>query len=155
MTLSIFSNETFIHSLEIFFWMLGAFIIGLVFGRIFFNKKPQNNLDFKNNEYDDLSLHENNSQIRATKTFERGGIEMIKTVPEIKEIKKDDLKQINGIGATLEKKLNEIGIYNFSQISNLNKEDIEAISEKIKTFPGRIKRDNWVEQAQDFLKEIT
>ena len=73
--------------------------------------------------------------------------------PEIIEIKKDDLKQINGIGTTIEKKLNEIDIYNFYQISNLSKEDIETISEKIKTFPGKIERDNWVGQAQELLKE--
>lgn len=155
MILFIFSNQTFTHSLEIFFWMLGAFIIGLVFGRISSNKKGQNNLDLNDNKSDDFNLHEDLSQIRATKTFERGGKELIKTVPEIIELKKDDLKQINGIGTTIEKKLNEIDIYNFYQISNLSKEDIETISEKIKTFPGKIERDNWVGQAQELLKENT
>ena len=155
MILSIFTNETFTHSLEIFFWMLGAFIIGLVFGRIISNKRPQNNVDFNTNESDDFNLNEDLSQIRATKTFERGGREMVKTVPKIEEIKKDDLKQINGIGATIEEKLNTLGIYNFSQLSNLSQGEIETISDKIKVFPGRIERDNWVKQAQELLKEKT
>ncbi|MCT8340327.1 hypothetical protein [Luteirhabdus pelagi] len=61
---------------------------------------------------------------------------------------KDDLTRINGIGPYVEEKLNEIGIYTYSQISRLEYSDIRAITESIDFFPGRIERDNWVGQAK-------
>mgnify|MGYP003748200067 FL=1 len=44
--------------------------------------------------------------------------------------------------------INDIGIYNYEQLSKLNTEDIQKITELIDFFPGRIERDNWVSQAQ-------
>lgn len=61
---------------------------------------------------------------------------------------KEDLTKINGIGPYIEQKLNDVGIYNYSQISNLSHQDIELITEMIDFFPGRIERDNWVGQAK-------
>ncbi|MFK7920806.1 MAG: hypothetical protein AB8H47_02570 [Bacteroidia bacterium] len=65
----------------------------------------------------------------------------------------DDLKKIKGIGPSLEKKLNSIGIYSFFQISKFESEDEELVNEAIEFFPGRIKRDKWVAQATGILKE--
>lgn len=62
---------------------------------------------------------------------------------------KDDLTQISGIGPYIENKLNEIGIYNFDQISRLKREDILIVTELIDFFPGRIERDDWVGQAEN------
>ena len=62
---------------------------------------------------------------------------------------KDDLKQINGIGPFIEKKLNALDIYTFKQISNFNAKDIEAVNKAIEFFPGRIERDDWVGQARE------
>lgn len=64
-----------------------------------------------------------------------------------------DLTRINGIGPYIEQKLNEIGIYNYEQISRLKDEDIRVLTELIDFFPGRIERDDWVGQAED-LKEF-
>ncbi|MEL6193326.1 MAG: hypothetical protein AAFR66_14810, partial [Bacteroidota bacterium] len=61
---------------------------------------------------------------------------------------KDDLKKIKGIGPFIEEKLNKLGIFTFKQIANLNAEDEVKVSEAIGSFPGRIKRDTWVEQAR-------
>ncbi|MEZ4857642.1 MAG: hypothetical protein R2781_02415 [Flavobacteriaceae bacterium] len=61
---------------------------------------------------------------------------------------KDDLTQINGIGPYIEQRLNEIGIYNYDQISRFKDEDIRVLTELIDFFPGRIERDNWIAQAQ-------
>ena len=63
---------------------------------------------------------------------------------------KDDLKLVKGIGPFLEKKLNSIGIYTFRQIANFTAEDEEKVNEVIEFFPGRIRRDNWSAQAEDF-----
>ncbi|MDX1462946.1 MAG: hypothetical protein R3359_07815 [Marinirhabdus sp.] len=64
------------------------------------------------------------------------------------ESDKEDLTQINGIGPYIEQKLNDIGIYNYEQISKLSKTDVEIITEMIDFFPDRIDRDNWVGQAR-------
>ncbi len=60
----------------------------------------------------------------------------------------DDLTKLNGIGPYIEQRLNEIGIFNYNQISRLTSEDIRKITELIDFFPGRIERDDWVGQAQ-------
>jgi predicted flap endonuclease-1-like 5' DNA nuclease len=62
----------------------------------------------------------------------------------------DDLKDIIGIGPFLERKLHSLGIYTFRQVSNFTKEDINKVNEIIEFFPGRIERDNWVEQSKAF-----
>ena len=63
---------------------------------------------------------------------------------------KDDLTRIKGIGPFIEKRLNMLGIYSFSQISEFTPETIEHISKAIEFFPKRIVRDNWVGQAKEF-----
>ncbi len=60
---------------------------------------------------------------------------------------KDDLTKIEGIGPFLEKKLNEIGVYNYEQISQWDAAAINQITQQIAYFPGRIERDDWVGQA--------
>ncbi|RMA64447.1 hypothetical protein [Ulvibacter antarcticus] len=64
------------------------------------------------------------------------------------EDNKDDLTLIKGVGPYVEQKLNEIGIFNFEQVSKLKDADIRIITDLIDFFPGRIERDNWVGQAQ-------
>lgn len=60
----------------------------------------------------------------------------------------DPLTEIDGIGPYIEEKLNEIGIYNFKQISRLQLKDIRVITSLIDFFPGRIERDDWIGQAK-------
>lgn len=62
----------------------------------------------------------------------------------------DDLKDIIGVGPFLERKLHSLGIYTFRQVANFTKEDINKVNEIIEFFPGRIERDNWVEQSKAF-----
>lgn len=62
----------------------------------------------------------------------------------------DDLKDIVGIGPFLERKLHSLGIYTFRQVANFTKQDIDKVNEIIEFFPGRIERDNWVEQSKEF-----
>ncbi|AKD55363.1 hypothetical protein [Spirosoma radiotolerans] len=64
----------------------------------------------------------------------------------------DDLKDIVGVGPFLERKLHSLGIYTFRQIANFTNEDIDKVNELIEFFPGRIERDNWVEQAKEFYE---
>ncbi len=66
---------------------------------------------------------------------------------------KDDLKIIKGIGPFIEKKLNSIGIYTFRQIANFTLELEDKVNDIIEFFPGRIRRDEWVRQAEALAKE--
>jgi len=167
MELSIFLNITFWQLFELFIWLLGAFLIGLYFGKLIPSKKEPKS---KNQHLpkDDLKLTETKPKIRATKTFERGGKQLVKTVPTkdrdkglnfdrigiSEEKNKNNLKKIKGIGAAIELKLNELGIYNYEQISNFNSADIKKITKILKFFPGRIERDDWVGQAFHLINDM-
>jgi predicted flap endonuclease-1-like 5' DNA nuclease len=164
MAISIFLNTTFWQLFELFIWLLGAFLIGLYFGKLISSKKETKPMHPHYTE-DDLKLTETKPKIRATKTFERGGKQFVKTVPSkdqdkglnfdrigiAEEKNKNNLKKIKGIGTTIEQKLNDLGIYTYEQISNFNSADIKKITETLKFFPGRIERDDWVGQAFQFI----
>lgn len=64
----------------------------------------------------------------------------------------DDLKDIVGVGPFLERKLHSLGIYTFRQVANFIKEDIDKVNDIIEFFPGRIQRDNWVDQSKAFYE---
>jgi len=64
----------------------------------------------------------------------------------------DDLTRISGIGGWIQKKLNALDIYTFLQISKLNKEDVNTLTEAIEYFPGRIERDEWILQARELVR---
>ena len=167
MLLSIFSNPNVAHLIEIFSWMLGAFLIGLFFGRFIKSKEKDSHM-VNLEKYEDFNIKDDLSKIRATKTFERGGKKMAKSV--LVDISKNslnfnrigiatiqdknNLQEIKGIGASIEVKLNNIGIYNYKQISNFNSKDIAKITDLIKFFPGRIERDDWVGQALQKLQSL-
>ena len=63
----------------------------------------------------------------------------------------DNLELIKGIGKTLEKTLNELGIYHFDQIASWNDKNIEWVDEYI-SFKGRIQREEWIEQSKILSK---
>ena len=64
----------------------------------------------------------------------------------------DDLKRISGISPKLEQSLNDLGVYHFWQISDLDENGIGALDAALK-INGRIARDNWVAQAKKFVDE--
>ncbi|MEM9571194.1 MAG: hypothetical protein AAF996_06985 [Pseudomonadota bacterium] len=66
----------------------------------------------------------------------------------------DDLKLIKGVGAVLERRLNEAGIFHFWQIAGLRKAQMDAL-EAVLRFPGRMTRDNWKAQARALAKRVT
>ena len=62
--------------------------------------------------------------------------------------KKDDLKQIKGIGPRIEKTLNEMGIFHFDQIAAWDRKTVDWVDEYL-SFKGRIDREEWIKQAQE------
>ena len=65
-----------------------------------------------------------------------------------KDVQKDDLQKINGIGPVFAQTLNKLGTYTFIQIARWKPEDIKKISKKLDTDPERIKRENWIADAK-------
>jgi len=65
---------------------------------------------------------------------------------------KDNLQLIRGIGKVLERVLNDKGIHCLKQIANWTKEDIRRI-DKLIAFPGRIEREQWIEQAKVLISK--
>jgi len=68
------------------------------------------------------------------------------------EGKADDLKRISGVGPKLEKTLNQLGFWHFSQIAKWKKTDIAIVDDEL-SFKGRIERDDWIAQAKKLAKE--
>jgi predicted flap endonuclease-1-like 5' DNA nuclease len=62
----------------------------------------------------------------------------------------DDLKLIKGVGEVLEKMLYEIGVYYFWQIAEWTPQDVADADAKLPVFKGRIDRDQWITQSQNY-----
>ena len=59
----------------------------------------------------------------------------------------DDLAKLPGVGPQIIKKLNDAGIFHYWQIAAMKDEDVAKIDRDLK-LGGRIRRDDWVEQAR-------
>ena len=68
------------------------------------------------------------------------------------EGKADDLKLISGVGTKLEKTLNSLGFWHFSQIAKWKKPDVAIVDDEL-SFKGRIERDDWIAQAKTLAKQ--
>ncbi len=60
----------------------------------------------------------------------------------------DELTQIQGITPALQKRLHELGVFKFSQISAWTSSQVQHFS-SLFAFKDRIQRERWVEQAQE------
>jgi predicted flap endonuclease-1-like 5' DNA nuclease/type II secretory pathway pseudopilin PulG len=67
---------------------------------------------------------------------------------------RDDLKQIKGVGPAIEKTLNEMGIFRFTQIADMSEYDIDRVAKRLKGFRTRIYREDWIGQARS-LQQAT
>ncbi|CAN7600757.1 hypothetical protein LJR251_004332 [Rhizobium rhizogenes] len=65
----------------------------------------------------------------------------------------DNLKRISGIGHVNEEKLNELGIWTFAQIAAWTEANAEWVGSYM-AFPGRIEREDWIDQAAKLAKGI-
>ncbi|WP_275096286.1 hypothetical protein [Sedimenticola hydrogenitrophicus] len=63
----------------------------------------------------------------------------------------DDLKKVRGIGPKIELTLNDLGIFHYDQIAGLSRENILWLNNHLH-FPGRIEREQWVEQTRELAK---
>ncbi len=59
-----------------------------------------------------------------------------------------DLALIKGLGPKLQAQLADMGVTSFAQIAAWDDAEIDRIDAQLGRFAGRIRRDNWVEQAR-------
>jgi len=90
---------------------------------------------------------------KDSKNQASGADSVLKNIGTAKKEDADDLKEINGVGPAYEKKLNEIGIFTYEQISKLKKADIEQLSSIDGISGDKIESDEWVKQAKALLKK--
>jgi small subunit ribosomal protein S2 len=57
----------------------------------------------------------------------------------------DDLKKLHGVSPVIEKKLNDLGFFHYTQVAGLGKKDAHHLGETV-GLPGRI--DTWVAEAK-------
>ena len=62
----------------------------------------------------------------------------------------DDLKKLTGVSPTIEKQLNDLGIFHFSQIAELSPEAAHNVGEEV-GLPGRVQ--GWVAKAKELTAE--
>ena len=65
----------------------------------------------------------------------------------------DDLKRIKGVGPKLEALCNRLGIWHFSQIAGWSDDEVAWVDQHLEGFKGRVRRDDWVEQARALAGE--
>ncbi|HHB79052.1 MAG TPA: hypothetical protein ENK85_07450 [Saprospiraceae bacterium] len=66
---------------------------------------------------------------------------------KMKENNQDNLTEIKGISKSIERRINEIGITSYRQMSMLDDALIDDLAKAINYFSGRIKKEDWVGQA--------
>ncbi|MGB1484724.1 MAG: hypothetical protein ACPG9E_01880 [Poseidonia sp.] len=96
---------------------------------------------------------EEKKQAELERVKERSKSIDFKVLGTAKASEKDDLQAIKGVGPFIEEKLNALGIYTFSQISKMTSELEDQVNEAIEFFPGRVKRDEWANQAKALLEQ--
>ncbi len=62
----------------------------------------------------------------------------------------DDLKKLPGISGAIEKQLNDLGIFHYTQIAELSPTAAHNIGEEV-GLPGRV--DGWVAKAKELTAE--
>ena len=62
----------------------------------------------------------------------------------------DDLKKLPGVSPEIEKKLNDLGVFHYSQIAEFSGTDAEKIGEEV-GLPGRV--ESWIAKAKEFVAE--
>lgn len=67
----------------------------------------------------------------------------------------DDLTRLKGVGPKLSGLLRSLGVSTFAQVASWTDEDIDRIDAQLGNFSGRIRRDNWPEQARFLANDDT
>ncbi len=73
-------------------------------------------------------------------------------VIHLERVTPDDLKLIKGIGPTIERVLNQAGIFSFSQVAKLSSDKVEQLESSF-NLKGHVRWENWIKQARHLAVE--
>jgi small subunit ribosomal protein S2 len=62
----------------------------------------------------------------------------------------DDLKRITGVNGKLEQRMNDVGVFHYWQIADLDAENANLLDRTLR-LKGQIERDKWIEQAKKLV----
>jgi len=132
---------------QIWVWIALSFALGMLVHRYFFCPKRDCNCNEEADKTETVIIPTPVAAEPETKTpnviSDSWKPSLFTSQPEAS----DDLKRIKGIGAVIEKTLNELGVYQFEQISQWSSENCAWVDNFL-SFPGRIDREKWVDQAK-------
>jgi len=125
------------------FWLVLAFLLGVFFGWLLksFCCSPCSS---SSSESPQAAEEIETKPAAPEKTLPSD--DMRPTALASSEGEADDLKRISGVGPVIEKTLNGLGIFHFSQIAAFTRDNIAWVDNAI-DFPGRIEREDWVGQC--------
>ena len=110
-----------------------GFLIGLVIGKAFAGERK--------NSYNSVTAH---GGAAAGNIYNKP---LIRSAPRPKG--KDNLQEIEGIDASMEEKLNELGIFHFDQMAKWSAKNCHWVEEFLTLEDDQIKESNWIEQAKE------
>ena len=160
----------FYLALQTLFWLILAILAGIFIGWLIWRRgsdadtSEMENLRREIKARDDqiASLKDNVGQCESMLKLYKQEMEeacrpdfvpeLPEAVPQATAHEADDLKEISGVGPYLEGKLNAFGIYTFQQVAALEPDVIEQLGETFGSFSDRIKREDWVGQAQKLFE---
>ena len=133
MTLSIFSNQNTAHLIELFLWMLGAFLIGWFFWRWWYKNKCQAEVEEWKMKALELE-YEQETSLKVRKVTAPGVVDtdpltssFVDGVAKADDSVKDDLTKVEGIGPKIKGLLNEDGIWSFRQLADTSVDRLQTI----------------------------
>ena len=68
--------------------------------------------------------------------------------PQLAPASDSEIGRLKGVGPKLVAQLGEMGVTSLAQVAAWDEAEIDRIDAQLGRFAGRIRRDNWVEQAQ-------
>lgn len=132
--------------MQIFFCLLIAALLGMVIGWLMCKsgcKKVYSNTEEDTEKNTKKVTTQNTEKIETA-----NALDFLKNdANKYNDSNKDNLQLIKGVGKTLEKVLNEKGVFKFEQIASWSPEQAAMVDEVI-AFPGRIEREGWVSQCK-------
>lgn len=163
--------QSFVEYLILFIIIVGVFLIAWFYSKLLNTKRISDELKRYENENqrlkqtyrshnEEINLKENNAIIRAKRTRNRFGVLAEDSSPsqlaldwsannkKIPTPRKDDLTQLKELDATVEKKLNELGVFSYVQISKLTIEDVSALNERLSIPIHRIQK--WIDNVNEY-----
>ena len=154
MTLSIFTNQNTWHLIELFLWMLGAFLIGWFFWRWWYKNKCSNEISAWRAKYDSLQNSKNDDTTMKVKKVSAPGVStaaaanFVDGVARVDNSVKDDLTKVEGIGPKIKGILNDESIWSFKQLSETAVSRLEKILENAGPRYRMHSPKSWPKQAK-------